>query len=127
MPAILKLLIIIRKCPNSFLLIRHANKGTKVPKPGATPFRLLWFTYYLFSRQQFAQVDGYSSDSTYVLTGVSQGSILGPLLFILYFNDVVDQLCQCKILMYADNTVFYYGSKDVFAVEHVLTKELKPF
>ena len=78
--------------------------------------KLLWFTDYLFSRQQFVQVDGYSSDSTYVLTGVSQGSILGPLLFILYFNGVVDQLCQCKILVHADDTVLYYGSKDLLFI-----------
>ena len=86
---------------------------------------LLWFTDYLFCRQQFVQIDGCCSDSNQVFAGVPQGSILGPLLFILYFNDVVDQLCLCKILMYADDTVLYYGNKEAIAIEHVLTNELK--
>ena len=109
----------------AFDTLSHSILIEKLSAYGVRNGELLWFTEYLFSRQQFVQVDGYSSDSTYVLTGVPQGSILGPLLFILYFNDVVDQLCQCKILMYADDTVLYYGSKDIFAIEHVLTKELK--
>ena len=65
---------------------------------------------------------------TYILTGVPQGSILGPLLFNLYFNDVVDRICECRIIMYADDTVvLYYGNKDIAAIEKVLTRELKYF
>lgn len=73
---------------------------------------LLWFTDYLFCRQQFVQINGYCC-----------WSILGPLLFILYFNDVVDQLCQCKILMYADDNVLYYRNEEALPIEHVLTNE----
>ena len=96
----------------AFDTLSHSILIEKLSAYGVRNGELIWFTDYLFSRQQFVQVDGYSSDSTYVLTGVLQGSTLGPLLFILYFNDVVDQLCQFKIMMYADDTVLYYGSKE---------------
>ena len=109
----------------AFDTLSHSMLIEKLSAYGVRNSELLWFTDYLFGRQQFVQVDGCSSESTYMMTGVPQGSILGPLLFMIYFNDVVDQVCQCEILMYADDTVLYYGSKDVLAIERVLTKELK--
>ena len=109
----------------AFDTLSHDMMLEKLSSYGIQNGELLWFTDYLFCRQQFVQIDGCCSDSNQVFAGVPQGSILGPLLFILYFNDVLDQLCQCKILMYADDTVLYYGNKEAIAIEHVLTNELK--
>ena len=51
------------------------------------------------------------ADGHHVLSGVPQGSILGPLLFIMFINDVADVLRHCRIIKYADDTVFYVSDR----------------
>ena len=60
-----------------------------------------------------------------IYSGVPQGSILGPLLFNLYFSDFADHLLKTNVLMYADDTVIYRAGKDIETIENVLTKELE--
>jgi len=60
-----------------------------------------------------------------VYTGVPQGSILGPLMFILFFNDFKDCLTNANAIMYADDTVVYYADDDVHSIEQCLTAEFK--
>ena len=51
--------------------------------------------------------DDVSSDSAPISIGVAQGSILGPLLFKIYMNDLPTVLEFCRVTLYADNTVLY--------------------
>ena len=63
-----------------------------------------WFRNYLSNRSHFVQFDSSCSDHLPVLSGVPQGSILGPLLFILYINDMPSAITSSSIYIFADDT-----------------------
>ena len=65
-----------------------------------------------------------TSASEAVSTGVPQGSILGPLLFILHINDLPEVVSDCNILMYADDTVLYCSSSQASVIQDKLNAEL---
>ena len=72
-----------------------------------------WFRSYLSNRNQIVNVNNTESDPSIVTCGVPQGSILGPLLFLCYINDM--EFCmssECKLLLYADDCAILYSNKD---------------
>ena len=77
------------------------------PHYGIADTNRSWFKSYLSDRTQVASINGSLSTSMTIETGVSQGSILGPLLFLIYLYDLPISLEHCKIDMYADDTAFY--------------------
>ena len=66
-----------------------------------------WFKSYLSGRVQATKVNGQVSDERVMSCGVPQGSILGPLLFIIYINDLKCYLNECKVSLYADDTALF--------------------
>ena len=64
------------------------------------------------------------SDPCDISSGVPQGSILYPLLFVLFVNDIPSVLDGCNILMYADDTVLCYSARDADEIGRTLTKDL---
>ena len=68
-----------------------------------------WIADYLRSRTQFVSLNRAKSSDVQITSGVPQGSVLGPLLFIIYINDVAEIIgdTQIKIRMYADDCVIY--------------------
>ena len=83
-----------------------------------------WFKCYLTHRYQVTVVDNKQSSVMPVNVGVPQGSILGPLLFIIYVNDLPNCLNSCEISVYADDTVLYYSSESVTSIEAKLNDDL---
>ena len=72
---------------------------------------VLWFKSYLSGRRQSVKSKGIKSDYLPIKCGVPQGSILGPLLFIIYINDLYKYLTECSISLYADDTALYTSAK----------------
>ena len=107
----------------AFDCVNHACLLSKLPFYGITGIELDWISDYLFNREQQVVYDGTLSDPYKITHGVPQGSILGPLLFIILVNDIGNQLSKCSIMMYADDTVLYYSSKRVSDIESIVNKE----
>ena len=63
-----------------------------------------WFTSYLTGRSQYVEIDGVSSNVLSLSTGVPHGSIRGPLLFLIYMNDIPYCTKYFNFILYADDT-----------------------
>jgi len=66
-----------------------------------------WFSNYLKNRQQRVVIEGQCSNFSDIKAGVPQGSVLGPLLFLLYINDVTHVIQNCQIRLFADDTCLF--------------------
>ena len=66
-----------------------------------------WFSSYLTGRQQHVELNGVSSSFSQLSTGVPQRSILGPLLFLIYMNDIPNASTFFKYVLYADDTTLF--------------------
>ena len=71
-----------------------------------------WFNSYLSNRRQYVTIDDYSSDYNDITIGVPQGSTLGPLLFIIYINDMTNCLTKLKTIHFADDTTLFISGND---------------
>ena len=72
-----------------------------------------WFKSYLSNRKQYVSINGYDSNLVDVKFGVPQGSLLGPLLFLIYINDLNQALKFCKVYHFVDDTNLIHYSKSV--------------
>ena len=91
---------------------------------GVSERELAWFTDYLFGRMQIVEIENTRSNPETIYCGVPQGSILGPLLFIVFFNDLIN-IMNVNVIKYADDTVLCYADSDVNKIESVLNYEMK--
>ena len=89
----------------AFDTVPHQELLYKLWLLGITGPLWLWFQNYLTDRLHYTFVEGQSSDHLPVLSGVPQGSVLGPLLFLIYINDIPEHI-HSKIYMFADDTKF---------------------
>ena len=93
--------------------LNHDILLTKLKYYGCSQDSINWFGSYLKNRKQHVSINGVQSDSEYCNYGIPQGSILGPLLFLIHVNDLPYHLSKLSIHMYADDTTVYFCSKEI--------------
>ena len=92
----------------AFDTINHDILLYKLEHYGFRGISLEWFKSYLSDRMQYVYYNSYKSCIKNVTCGVPQGSILGPLLFILYVNDIINTSIILKFVLFADDTTILY-------------------
>lgn len=83
-----------------------------------------WFKSYLCNRQQIVSVNGTNSEFLSITCGVPQGSVLGPLLFLCYINDMPISV-KCMLLLYADDSALLVVGKNPDEIARKLSSELE--
>jgi len=109
----------------AFDTVDHVRLLSKLPIYGIKSKELCWFESYLFGRKQIVSYDGALSEIQTISCGVPQGSILGPLLFTLLINDIDENLRQCEMTLYADDSVLYVVGKICDVIEEKLNNDLE--
>ena len=115
--------MILLDLQKAFDTVDHSILLMKLSAAGLGDDILRWFTSYLSSRQQLVDVSGTHSASAPVTCGVPQGSILGPLLFLIYVNDM-SAVVKNKLLLYADDSGILVSGKNKSDVEMSLKEDL---
>ena len=103
-------MMILADFSKAFDKICFTNFITKMSKLGFPRDFLIWTLNYITHRKQFIQIDDTCSEVKNVNFGVPQGSILGPVLFIIYVADLQGNV-NVKCFQYADNTAIYDHAK----------------
>ena len=98
--------------------------STKLRRIGCSDRVIMWFISYLNNRTQRVAVRDSLSDEHSVSLGVPQGSVLGPLLFLIYIDDLVQALKHCSITMYADDTTLYVHSTSLLDIQCKLQDDM---
>ena len=85
---------------------------------------LNWFKSYLTDRAQKVSINGQLSNSNKIKSGVPQGSVLGPLLFLLYINDMPSVSKLLKFHLFADDTSIFFSDQNLRNLENTVNHEL---
>ena len=105
-------------------LVNHDILIQKLEHYGVQNKEIRWFRSYLTNRKQCCKVNGQLSDLESITTGVPQGSCLGPLLFIIYVNDLHFSLRHSDVNMYADDTSLSFSSKSIQLINECINEDL---
>ena len=108
----------------AFDTLDHNIMLDKLALLGMNRSAVQWFRSYLTTRTQSVCVNGLLSEPQPIPFGVPQGSVLGPLLFIIYINDLPLAVQGCNVELYADDTLIYFASKSVSEIQARLTDGL---
>ena len=95
----------------TFDTINHKILLHKLEFYGVRGLALNWFKSYLTDRKQYVLYNNVKSQTLEITCGVPQGSVLDPLLFLIYVNDIANCLTHSKVISLADDTTVFSSSK----------------
>ena len=108
----------------AFDTVNHQILIDKSDFYGIRGIPLAWLTSYVDNRQQYFMVNGHVSSNNTVVWGVSQGSVLGPLLFLLHINDLFLSSNYLSFILFADDTNIFLRHKDLATLTRMVNQEL---
>ena len=109
----------------AFDTINHDILLYKLEHYGFRGVALDWLKSYLSNRKQFVRYQMQDSNHKIINCGVPQGSILGPLLFILYINDIVNTTSLLELILFADDTTLLFSHQDIASQNDIINNELQ--
>jgi retron-type reverse transcriptase len=118
-------LAVLLDLSKAFDTIDHVTLLTKLSHYGVRGVALDWFRSYISNRMQFVNYRGIESMRHAVTCGVPQGSVLGPLLFIIYTNDLPMILKNSKCILFADDTTIYCTGDDIADMRFKIERDLE--
>lgn len=108
----------------AFDTVNHNILFDKLEHYGIRGVALDWIKNYFCDRLQYVQYNDCISKSNLIQCGVPQGSILGPLLFLLYINDISYVSNVLDLILFADDTNLFYSHKDLSHLTSILNCEM---
>ena len=108
----------------AFDTINHKILIQKLEHYGIRGVTKLWFQDYLTNRKQIVKYSQVRSKEMLIENGVPQGSILGPILFLLYVNDIENCSQLLSFVLFADDTNIFYSNKCLKTVNEVIQAEI---
>ena len=108
----------------AFDRVWHKGLIYKLKRAGINGLLLDWLSDYLTNRKQRVVIPGGRSDWQFIRAGVPQGSILGPLLFLLYINDIVTDIQSC-VRLFADDTSLYIIVDNPISAAEMINTDLE--
>ena len=108
----------------AFDSLDHTIMLHKLEHYGVRGIPLNWFKNYLTDRKQYTSFNGSNSNILPLTCGVPQGSILGPLLFLIYVNDIINTSSLLRFVLYADDTNILFSHSNETTLYNVVNSEL---
>ena len=109
----------------AFDTVEHSILLKKLDHYGIRGIANDWFKSYLSNRSQHVKVYGVLSNELIIKHGVPQGSVLGPLLFLIYINALHEAVCHSNVLHFADDTSLLYTNKSLKKINQYVNHDLK--
>ena len=112
----------LKKC---FDTVDHNILLTKLEHLGIRGIALEWLKSYLDKRQQYVLYNNTESEKMYISCGVPQGSVISPLLFLLFANDITNVSKLIKFVLFADDTNLFFSGTNLDTLIQCVNVELK--